>query len=961
MFQGEIEGQHADKNWLEQSRECVRTAVEQDSIDMEQFGGDTVYIQTLKKILEMYDPNVAYNTSKGCSNTDKKYRVCANRRAFILFFHDGIKIDPRDPRTPKKIRVRNVPLLPRILTKSLGRATKIGNAFLDPQFRNWLSKDEYEKRARDILEKSTKPDFFSPVPPYPRVEIEGWDAPLGYTKWTLNNVPLEKDPDMQYTERAHLVESAAQKWLQYLVNYESIDNPNFLTITDEKDVIDVKSKLAALHTANEAILYNGEDKDPDYHIPNNFENMQQSDLYGIELYTLDSAANIVVINHRAHSMLLDNWLVDHGGTPNMSSGAPHDFFTIDTTGQVHGIVKLSTPDGREWISTRKRDGRQFRTGIGPNSRINPYWYDVSDKMFKRDRVQWLQNYRRKRWTQIRNIISAFMVEANANPSIDQNDKQNVCDPSKGCKYSRSQASQPHWTSQYDEEWAEYQNYLSEHGLAKQLEDLTMTGETKDDSPPYRRPSVGGLAKQLEDLTMTGETKDDSPPYRRPSVGDRISIIEKIADGSSKWSDGQIVTTSKFHSLWITIRWDDRTRPDSKFHKEVFAQKQYGDGWKYLSESESDSESDEGWSSNSDFQYGSEDEQSSDNYDSLSRSELQGLAKNGKLKTYNVTGKSTSAAIKTALRQRDAAGTEDEQPAATNEPDEEESEDEPPAATKELEESDETPYRPPSVGDRISKMEKMDDGTTRWFDATIVKKTKTNKITIKWDDVAYKNERYALKEFQRLYGTVLKYLDSSTTTTNGPSSKKHITSKQKKRTASSTTAVISADYDGCFDVLFPDIEANYRSDYPDDDIEKDRQELLAHILKIEKKYDNIILLVGSTRQTPGIDKKIRNMMNINRTIRFDTKTDDNLCFVNFATLAKERGWEFRDDVQFPDETKADKSKVSLIKAQLSFVYTHHDYDFYFFDNDKRIIEKTRKAYQNNGNSSGNIYIIRFEWQ
>ena len=211
------------------------------------------------------------------------------------------------------------------------------------------------------------------------------------------------------------------------------------------------------------------------------------------------------------------------------------------------------------------------------------------------------------------------------------------------------------------------------------------------------------------------------PIVVPSVGDRISIIEKIADGSSKWSDGQIVTTSKFHALWITIRWDDRTRPDSKFHKEVFAQKQYGDGWKYLSESESDSESDEGWSSNSDFQYGSEDEQSSDNYDSLSRSELQGLAKNGKLKTYNVTGKSTSAAIKTALRQRDAAGTEDEQPAATNEPDEEESEDEQPAATKELEESDETPYRPPSVGDRISKMEKMDDGTTRWFDATIVKK------------------------------------------------------------------------------------------------------------------------------------------------------------------------------------------------------------------------------------------------
>lgn len=587
MFQGEIKGRHADKTWLEQTRECVRTAVEQDSTDMEQFGGDTVYIQTLKKILEMYDPNIAYNTSKGCSDTDKNYQVCANRRAFILFFHDQIKIDPRDPRTPKKIRVRNVPLNPKRLKSKLGRATEKENALIDPQFRDWLSKDEYEtgNKPRDIFKKPyPKPDFFSPVPPYPRVEIEGWNAPLGYTSWSQGNVKMQDDPDMQFTERAHLVESAAQKWLQYLVNYESIDNPNFFKITGSMDIIDVKSRLATLHKANKAILFDGDDKDPDYYIPNNFENMQQSDLYGIELYTLDSAANIVVINHRAHYMLLDNWLVDHGGTPNMSSGDPHDFFTIDTTGQVHGVVKLSTKDGREWISTRKSDGRQFRTGVGPNSRINPYWYDVSDEMFKRDRVQWLQNYRRKRWTQIRNIISAFMVEANANPSIDQNDEQNVCDPSKGCKYSRPQASQQHWTSQYEEEWTEYQNYLSEHGLAKQLEDMTMTGETKDDRPPSK-----------------------------------------------------------------------------------------------------------------------------------------------------------------------------------NKP----------------------PYRPPSVGDRISKMEKMDDGTTRWFDGTIVQKTKTNKITIKWDDATYKNERYALKEFKRLYGTVVKYLDSSTTTTNGvrPSSKKHMTSKQKKKTTS----------------------------------------------------------------------------------------------------------------------------------------------------------------------------------
>jgi ribosomal protein L24 len=106
----------------------------------------------------------------------------------------------------------------------------------------------------------------------------------------------------------------------------------------------------------------------------------------------------------------------------------------------------------------------------------------------------------------------------------------------------------------------------------------------------------------------------------------------------------------------------------------------------------------------------EDEQPSDNYDSLSRSELQGLANGGKLKPYNVTGKSTSAAIKTALRQRDAAGessdtdgettvssdnfadeSKDEQPASTK--DESESEDEQPASTKDESESESEDEQP----------------------------------------------------------------------------------------------------------------------------------------------------------------------------------------------------------------------------------------------------------------------------
>jgi len=483
IFDGTITGDHYDKTWLEQSRACLSRAVAIDAEDMARFGPEPVYIRTLKKLLDMYDPDVAYNTSEGCSDEDNEYQVCANRRAFILFFHDQIKIDPRDPDAPKKIRVRNVPLNPRRLKSKLGRATSKENGLIDKQFRSWLSKDEYEAKIkpRDMFEKPyPKPDFFSPVPPYPRVEIDGWDAPLGYTSWGAGITPLEKDPDMEYTERAHLVESAAQKWIQYLVNYESVDRRKFFQVANGMDVVDVKARLAALHKANKDILFDANDKDPDYYIPDDFENMQQNDLYGIELYTLDSAANIVVINHRAHYMLFDNWLVDHGGTPNMSSGKPHDFFTLDTTGKVHGVVKLSSKDGREWIATRKGDSKTFRTGVGPNSRINPYWYEVSDALFERDRVQWLQNYRRKRWTQIRNIISAFMLEANINPVVDQNLPTNACIASKGCKYVATPASEATWTSHYDEEWEEYQTYLAEHALTDTLQKLSLgsQGESK---------------------------------------------------------------------------------------------------------------------------------------------------------------------------------------------------------------------------------------------------------------------------------------------------------------------------------------------------------------------------------------------------------------------------------------------------------------------------------------------------
>ena len=48
--------------------------------------------------------------------------------------------------------------------------------------------------------------------------------------------------------------------------------------------------------------------------------------------------------------------------------------------------------------------------IGPKSKVNPYWLNTDEDMFNSDKAQWLQNYRRKRWIQIRNILYNFMIE-----------------------------------------------------------------------------------------------------------------------------------------------------------------------------------------------------------------------------------------------------------------------------------------------------------------------------------------------------------------------------------------------------------------------------------------------------------------------------------------------------------------------------------------------------------------------
>lgn len=549
MFKGEIKGQHADKTWLEQARECMKTTVEQDNNDMEQFGGDTPYITSLKELLKKYDPSVSYWSNSRCTGEEFANNVCANRRAYLMFFHDQVTFSGDAAKiatyTPTKFKIRDAKEKKKkrneqALKEGLGRATKAGQGLFKNQFRFWLSGPDYEKyrayaaiseklkeekakfraKIRDVYElkseiadMAAKPDFFSPVPPYPiKMSAESYrgdsneGAPLGWTAGQ-DTGKLSDPKSLLKTELAHLVDSGEWKWIQYLVN--DLENNMFLDITPEMNIIEIKNKLDEMNTTHKTTMYKADDKDPDYYVPDSFEEAKtQEELWHSSLYVLDSAANIVTLNARAHRMLFDN-LMKSAGSPNMSANKKHSFFTLDTSGRVNGVSTKSLDDG-EFMGYRKGTGKSpgayYPCAISNNSRVNSYWYDCSEEMFQRDRIQWLQNYRRKRWTQIRNICYAFLIEANTSAEIDMNVVQNTCTATKGCKYTHTKSKKT-WTSEYDAEYSAYKTDII--GMAKQLEVMTMTGETKDDS----------TSKQKKKTTSTKKKKKVSAAV--PRKGGRV--------------------------------------------------------------------------------------------------------------------------------------------------------------------------------------------------------------------------------------------------------------------------------------------------------------------------------------------------------------------------------------------------------------------------------------------------------
>ena len=180
MFKGEIKGrQHSDKNWLDNARTCMVDVLRRDTNDMRRFGGDTVYIQTLKDILNKYDPSVLYSSLKHCNGVNEQKQLCANRRAYITQFHDKVSYSKNGNAAPRALQIK------------LKRASFAENSNFPRQFRKWMSKEDFaHPNAIPPLKKygrNVKPDFFSPVPPYPMIESPDEDDPNEALGWKFGH------------------------------------------------------------------------------------------------------------------------------------------------------------------------------------------------------------------------------------------------------------------------------------------------------------------------------------------------------------------------------------------------------------------------------------------------------------------------------------------------------------------------------------------------------------------------------------------------------------------------------------------------------------------------------------------------------------------------------------------------------------------------------------------------------
>lgn len=217
-----------------------------------------------------------------------------------------------------------------------------------------------------------------------------------------------------------------------------------------------------------------------------------------------------------------------------------------------------------------------------------------------------------------------------------------------------------------------------------------------------------------------------------------------------------------------------------------------------------------------------------------------------------------------------------------------------------------------------------------------------------------------------------------------------TSNESKNT-NKNIAIISADYDGCFDILFGHIEMYFHSfETGSSESARDVNDLLVNsrailnekIEDIESKHSSIILTVGSARQSIYADQqtKYTNQKNLN----YKTK-DTGLCHRDYEKLVSEKNWTLNTfllaDIHNGSHgissgyswvnshsrlNRPVRSKVELLHYQLKDAkkYITHEgqkIDFYFFDDRDDLLQDLLENISHLKIPNYiNFHMIKYDW-
>ena len=174
------------------------------------------------------------------------------------------------------------------------------------------------------------------------------------------------------------------------------------------------------------------------------------------------------------------------------------------------------------------------------------------------------------------------------------------------------------------------------------------------------------------------------------------------------------------------------------------------------------------------------------------------------------------------------------------------------------------------------------------------------------------------------------------------------------------AVISADYDGCFDILFSAMKRYLpAAGVKVSDIKEISEILENKIKKIEETHEKIHFFNGSARQSETDDIKNRKASQRRTTLTYSP--EEGYLKKDYKKMTEEKGWDY-------DPLVFSSPKITFLSMQLWKTYKKYrsldHVDFYFFDDREDILRKIKEHFSSASNGGLfkkiTLHLIQFDW-